>query len=268
MQGRLSPLVKGKIQAFPEKYWKKEFKVLNKTGLNLIEWTLDYNDLIRNPLITDDGIKKIKLLSKKYSVKIKSVTCDCFMQKPFWKIKKNQKILSFLKKIILSSGKLGIKYIVVPLVDKGSIENNNQEKKLIYICERYKKYLKDNKVNIVFESDLKPKSLVKFIHKFDPEFFGINYDSGNSASLNYDIDEEFRRYGKYIKNVHIKDRKKFGKTVRLGEGNVNFVKLFKNLKKIKYKGNLILQTARSKKNRHLEELKINLNYINKLKYES
>ena len=50
------------------------------------------------------------------------------MQKPFWKIKNNEKILSYLKQIIFSSGKLNIKFIIIPLVDKGSIENLHQEK--------------------------------------------------------------------------------------------------------------------------------------------
>ena len=95
-------------------------------------------------------------------------------------------------------------------------------------------------------------------------YFGINYDVGNSAGLNYEIDDEFNFYGKYIYNVHIKDRLKYGKTVRLGYGNANFLKLFKNLKKIKYNRELILQTARSKNNRHMKEIKINLEYLEKL----
>ena len=77
------------------------------------------------------------------------------------------------------------------------------------------------------------------------------------------IDDEFRFYGKYIYNLHIKDRVKFGKTVRLGNGNADFIKLFKNLEKIKYTKNLILQTARSNNNRDIEEIKINLDYLKK-----
>lgn len=268
MQGRLSPLVDKKIQAFPMKHWKKEFKELKKIGLNLIEWTLDYKNLNKNPLLTSQGKKKIKTLERKFSIKVSSVTCDCFMQKPFWKIKKNQKILNYLKRIIFSAGELKIKYIIIPLVDKGSIKNFHQEKNLISICKNYQKYLKENNVEIIFESDLKPLLLSKFIRKFNSKYFGINYDTGNSASLDYSTDEEFLNYGKFIKNVHIKDRIKFGSTVRLGVGNANFKKLFKNLKKIKYKGNLILQTARSKKNKHLEEIKLNLNYIKKFHNEN
>jgi len=47
--------------------------------------------------------------------------------------------------------------------------------------------------------------------------FGINYDVANSASLGFEIDSEFKNYGKYIYNIHIKDRLKNGKSVRLGE---------------------------------------------------
>ena len=35
--------------------------------------------------------------------------------------------------------------------------------------------------------------------------------------------------GKFIKNIHIKDRKYKGNTVRLGQGNANF---FKNITKV------------------------------------
>ena len=65
--------------------------------------------------------------------------------------------------------------------------------------------------------------------------------------MSYDIESEFKLYGKYIKNIHIKDRLKRGKTVKLGSGNVNFSKFFKLINKINYNGALILQTARSVK---------------------
>tara|TARA_Y100001936_G_C15981989_1_gene617280 strand:+ start:173 stop:1003 length:831 start_codon:yes stop_codon:yes gene_type:complete len=267
MQGRLSPLIGNKIQAFPVSNWQREFKMINKTSLNLIEWTLDYKNLSLNPLITTNGKKKIKFLKQKYSIKINSITCDCFMQKPFWKIENNKEIINFLEKIIIASGELKIKLIVIPLVDKGSIQSIKQEKKLLKICKSLKKILKKNKVQIIFESDYHPKKLGIFIKKFDRKYFGINYDTGNSASLNYNMNHEFKYYGNRILNVHIKDRKKFGNTVRLGQGNTNFKQLFTNLKKINYKGNLILQTARSKINKHLEEIQINLQFLKKIKNE-
>ena len=262
MQGRLSKIIRNKIQCFPEKNWKLEFSKAKKLGLKSIEWTLDYKNLHDNPIFSNKGQLKIKELSKKYSIKINSLTGDCFMQKPFWKTKNNEKLIFDLKKIIKSCKVLGIKFIVIPLVDNGSIQNRNDENKLIKSCNEIRKYLSNTKIRLIFESDLPPKKLKNFIKNFDPNFFGINYDIGYSASLNYELDDEFSLYGRYIYNIHIKDRVKNGSTVRLGKGNANFFKLFYNLKKIKYNGNLILQTARSKKNQHMNEVKKNLTFLN------
>ena len=52
--------------------------------------------------------------------------------------------------------------------------------------------------------------------------FGINYDTGNSASLGWDVEEEFANYFDRIYNIHIKDRTLGGTTVDLGTGDVNF----------------------------------------------
>ena len=104
-----------------------------------------------------------------------------------------------------------------------------------------------------------------FIKNFKDKNYAINYDLGNSASLSYDLEDEFNTYGKFIKNIHIKDRIKNGKTVRLGYGNVNFKKFFKLIKKINYKGPLILQTARSiKKGDDYNELETNLKFVKKM----
>jgi L-ribulose-5-phosphate 3-epimerase len=266
MQGRLSRQIGNKIQAFPEKYWKSEFSKAKKLGLNCIEWTLDYKNLQKNPIFKKKGKLEIKRLSKKYSVFIKSLTGDCFMQKPFWKLNKNTNLLEDFKKIIEAANDIGIKIIVIPLVDNGSLSKKVEVQNLFRICKNFKKYLKKTKLKIVFESDFNPKKLQKFIKKFDKKYFGINYDVGNSAALNYDVDEEFNLYGNRIYNIHIKDRIKFGKSVRLGEGNANFSKLFKNLKRIKYNKNIILQTARSKQKQHMKEININLNFLKKFHY--
>jgi L-ribulose-5-phosphate 3-epimerase len=187
------------------------------------------------------------------------------MQKPFWKTSKNSKLIDDFKNLIESCNKLKIEFIVIPLVDNGSLKNLKEEFFFIGICKNLSNFIKKNKVKIIFESDYHPKKLKKFISKFDKKIFGINYDSGNSAGLDFNINDEFNLYGDRILNIHIKDRIIDGKTVRLGEGNANIKKLFKKLMNINYKGNLILQTARSKNNKDIEEIKINLKYLNNLK---
>ena len=252
MQGRLSPMQGKKIQSFPWKNWEKEFQIGNKLDFKILEWTLDYQKLYSNPLMNDIGRRKIKNLCLKYNFEILSLTGDCFMQKPFWKVngQKRNKLQNDFLNIIKESGKLGIRFIILPLVDNGKIISQKQEEILINFVKKIYPTLRLNKIKILFESDFEPKKYLKFIKKFDREFVGINYDTGNSASYGFDPDEEISLYGKYINNVHIKDRYYKGNTVPLGEGNVDFQTVFEKLKQIKYKGNFILQGARSKKNKH------------------
>ena len=133
MQGRLSPLVDGKIRAFPFQDWKEEFQVAASLGLNLMEWTLDQNRLYENPLMTNFGRQRIRSLCLKYGLAIPSLTGDCFMQAPFWKADKvsvNLLYRDFIE-VIKASSIAGIALIVIPLVDNGRIETRSQEDCLV-----------------------------------------------------------------------------------------------------------------------------------------
>ena len=86
MQGRLSPPVDGKIQAFPWDRWRDEFAAAEKIGIGLMEWTLDHDRLAENPLMTAEGRDEIKALSARHGVRVLSLTGDIFMQMPFWRV--------------------------------------------------------------------------------------------------------------------------------------------------------------------------------------
>ena len=247
MQGRLSPMVGEMIQSFPWTNWKNEFGIANKIGLSLMEWTLDQKNLRLNPVMNQTCHAEILFLCSKNNVSIPSLTGDCFMQFPFWKMtgKEQKKYQSDFIDIIHNCSILNIKKVLIPLVDNGSIENKNHEENLTKFLNAQSKLIKKLGLNIMFESDYSPYDLKNFINKFDSKCFGINYDTGNSASLGFDPIDEIKCYGSRIVNVHIKDRVLKGNTVPLGDGNTQFDKIFRELNNIKYDGNFILQTARS-----------------------
>jgi len=261
MQGRLSIPMNNRIQSFPWKNWKEEFKILNENKFKYMEWTIDIYKFYKNPIFTD--FKKILQLKKKYKINIYSITCDCFMERPFWK-KKNKEYQIHFQDLIKAANRIGIKYVVIPLVDNGSIKSFREEKNLIEILNKNLNLFKKYNIKVLFEIDYDPSNVLRFIKMLDKKYFGINYDTGNSASLGYDIAEELTTYGKYIKNIHLKDRILGGTTVRLGNGNANFNIFFQIIKKIKYKGILIFQTARAKKfKKDVEEILINKKFIEK-----
>lgn len=256
IQGRLSPIYNGQIQCFPWKSWEAEFQLAKKGGFEVMEWTLDQENLYQNPFMTKNGQEKIKKLKEDFNLSIPSLTGDCFMQAPFWKKngEEREKLERDFLAIVDACSELNTTYIVVPLVDNGKIENSLQEEILLKFFIRNEPYLKKKRVKIIFESDLAPNDLLMFINKLSLDSFGINYDIGNSASLGYNCEDEFKAYGHRILNIHIKDRVLGGTTVYLGEGNADFPKVFSLIKESGYTGNYILQTARSKEDDHLDLL--------------
>lgn len=254
MQGRLSPPSDGKMQSFPWSSWKEEFPLAKECGFQLIEWALDQDRLYENPLMTKSGRQEIRSLIEMHGIQIWSLTGNCFMQAPFYKANGERKstLLNDFKNIILSCSHVGIGNILIPLVDDGRLGNSSQEKSLFEGLSEVTPLLEKFKMQISFESDFEPDRLAKFIGMLEPEFFGMTYDIGNSASLGYDAGEEISAYGERIVNVHVKDRVKGNGTVPLGQGDANFETVFSALKKISYMGPLILQVARDD---HLPEAK-------------
>ena len=125
MQGRLSAMVDGKIQAFPWNEWREEFPRAKALGLTRMEWTIDQDRLRENPLTTAAGQTEIRDLSRHNALRISSLTGDCFMQAPFWKTdgEAQKALVADLDLVLASCSTLGIEFVVIPLVDNGKIEN-------------------------------------------------------------------------------------------------------------------------------------------------
>jgi L-ribulose-5-phosphate 3-epimerase len=253
MQGRLSPLVHDRVQAFPWSCWQEEFPIAERSGFRLMEWTLDQGRLYENPLLTLDGRAEIRALCQHHGLTIPSVTGDCFMQAPFWKAQgvEQETLQQDFRAVAEACAALDMSIIVVPVVDDGRLENAEQESALVSYLQSQTRFFAEHRLRVAFESDLSPQELARFIRRFDLALFGINYDIGNSAASGFRPVEEIAAYGDRIINVHVKDRPLDGTTVPLSTGNADFESVFAALAGVGYTGNLILQTARSAEGDHL-----------------
>lgn len=245
MQGRLLPKYKRKFQAFPVYSWSKEFKLAKKFKLKNLEFIFDFDVYRENPLFTLHGIRKIKLLSKNTSVEVKSICADYFMERPIFS-KGLQFLINkvILKTLIKHASYLGIREIVIPCVDKSSLNNKKKKSAAIHFINCFGIYLKRYNVNIALETDLNPLDFINFIKKINSKNIRVNYDIGNSASLGFDIYKEIQSYGHLISNIHIKDRKLNGGSCVLGAGDANLDKFFSYLHKIPKNYLLIMQCYR------------------------
>ncbi len=257
MQGRLCEPVDGKIQAFPWRDWVSEFPAAAAIDLHLMEWTLDQERLYENPLMTADGQERVRGLCTQCNVSIPSLTGDCFMQSPFWKAsgKARADLQSDFLAISRACATVGIRMMVVPLVDNGRLETTEQENVLVDFLLAQHSFLAEYQLQVIFESDYTPAELARFIEHLPADRFGINYDIGNSAALGFNPAAEFAAYGARVVNVHVKDRVLGGTTVPLMAGSADFDAVFSSLAQQNYQGNFILQTARADEGNHAEVLR-------------
>lgn len=263
MQGRLTPMNRGVIQEFPKTNWKQEFFQASQHSISLIEWTIDRDKIYENPLMTKQGRLTIAELKQRTNIRIESLTADCCMQIPFWKLRnpvERAVEVEIFRELINCCSKVGIEIIVLPLVDNGAIENKENKIILKSTFQELKDLLDNKNVKIACEIDLGPDDAFDLLEYFSMNQIGINYDIGNSAALGFSAYDEWKAYGKHILNIHIKDRYSRGATVRLGQGAANFFVVRDCHKAHGYQGNWILQTARSVSDSDLSELLINYTF--------
>ncbi len=246
MQGRLSPPVGGRIQAFPGNTWEQEFKEAATIGFDEIEFIFEAPDCKSNPLFTREGLHKIKRISDETGIQVNYVCADYFMERPFFRVSESDRDQSTetLKYLIKQCVKIEIKGIEIPLVDDSKIEAEEEVELLTECLRECLPVAETCNIKLVLETSLNPDDFKALLQRINHPLIGANYDTGNSASLGSDPEEEVLKLGKWIDNVHIKDRLLGGNTVPLGEGNTDFDLVFKTLGKISYKGSFILQAAR------------------------
>jgi hexulose-6-phosphate isomerase len=267
MQGRLSPKIEGKIQAFPKNTWKNEFKLAKEIGFSSIEWIIE-KPLDTNPLFNSDGIELIKKTIQETNVIIEFICADIFIQEPILDDGKGIEIFKkILRQIISSANQIGAKYIEIPFVDNSSIRNTNYNF-IIDLFNSFEKDLKEKDIFLNLETDLDHLEFKYLLDELNLRI-GANYDIGNSASLGYDFNNEIYSYGERINNIHIKDRVLGGSTVEFGQGNANIKEVLNLLSKFNYDKGIVIQGARGLDDFQTakSQYEYSKNIINELNYE-
>ncbi|MEO9945564.1 sugar phosphate isomerase/epimerase family protein [Paraglaciecola sp.] len=245
MQGRLTPRYQGRYQCHPNGHWQSEFFVAKSLGLSLIEFIVDSWYLEDNPLLSHDGLAELQKISDESGVRVKTLCADVFMDMQFIG-NSAAHALKLLNQLITISLKLGIRDIVIPCVDRSSLQNfTSKTDEFVRLLKPVCQYASSLGIRLNLETDLPPKPFNSLLNMLGRDNIWVNYDIGNSASLGFCPDEEFTLYGDRISNVHIKDRTLNGGSVILGTGDANFQSVIAQLKSINFSGPLIFQAARA-----------------------
>ena len=260
MQGRLSPRIDEKIQAYPANTWQKEFEIAQEIGYAAIEWIVE-KPVETNALMNDSGKAEIKKVIASTGVRIDYVCADIFMQQPLVRMTEDTKSQNkeYLASILKNAKEVGAIGVEIPFVDNSSIKNETEKQEFIDVMQDAFRLAKDIDLKISLETDLPPIDFKELLENIDLDYVQANYDIGNSASLGFDPKEELEAYGLKILNVHVKDRKLGSTTVPLGTGNANINYVIQKLQEIGYSGGLTMQAARGEND--VETAKEQLKYV-------
>lgn len=243
MQGRLLPRYRDRYQAFPSGYWHSEFELAKAMGFCSIEWIVDHDTYDENPITTEEGVLLLKTFIQNSGITVRSICFDLAMQAPFHSLHQ-QKTEQQLIQILPLAAQIGVTDIVLPCVDQSRLQSNADTQEFLESLERVSSHADTHGIFLNLETDLAPKPFKQLLSACPP-CVRVNYDTGNSASLGYNPEEEFEAYGSLISDLHLKDRILNGGSVYLGTGNTNFSLIFDLLKAYQFNGFFTLQASRA-----------------------
>jgi len=138
---------------------------------------------------------------------------------------------------------LNIDQVLIPFFINADLTKNKEH--LPLVIEKFKRLapIAEKKEKILaIESTLSAEDHIKMIDAIGSEAIKVYYDVRNSRNMNYDIFHEIELLGKkrLISQIHFKEDGK-----RLGEGDIDFVKVCDTLEKIDYKGWVVVEVSTS-----------------------
>jgi hexulose-6-phosphate isomerase len=263
MQGRLLPPEGGRLQCFPREGWRQEFPHAAAAGLDAIEWIYDLYGADVNPLVTDDGVVEMQSFSRRHGVAVVSLCADYFMDRPFVTADTIEfaELREHLVWLLDRCRIAGIGRVVLPFVDASRIRGIEDKDRVIRLLSGVLPHAAACGVEIHLETALDPRRFAELLAALPHPMLKANYDSGNSASLGYDVREELAAYGHRIGSVHIKDRLRGGGTVPLGTGNADLAALLCGLTELDYAGDYVLQVARGVPGEEIGWARANRRYL-------
>lgn len=230
-------------------------------GLSHIEWIFELNAWQENPIASESGVRDIREAVQETGIQINSVCADYFMERSYLRSgsRDQMELSEKLEWLVVQTEKIGGKFIDLPFVDEAAIRSRREFSAVRQFVALAAQRAETLGIIIALETSLSPDDFRELLESVKQPTIMANYDTGNSASLGYEFDEEWASYGKWIRTIHIKDRALHGPTVPLGTGNAPFKQVFARLRHGNFSGPMVLQAARN--GDEVETAKENMRFV-------
>jgi L-ribulose-5-phosphate 3-epimerase len=244
MQGRLSP-PGHRIQAFPWDRWEREFDHARSLGIDGIEWLFEHERWEENPILSSTGRDAARTLITQTGVAVTSVCATYFMTQPFFRTSEEarRQSIEILCELIVRAAEIGARTVLIPVLEISELRTATERDLLLDSLHRPLEVAARHGVTLGLEMELPHKRYLEIVELKPHRNLGIYYDVGNATAAGYNPASDLCAFGRHLVGLHLKDRRRNGPTVPLGEGDTDFVAVVTALKQIKYAGALVLEAA-------------------------
>lgn len=224
----------------PRKDILKEIRKIGKKGFDFVDLFLEEDLAIPEKI----NIKKAKKLFKKYNLGVVGHTA--------WYLPIGSPIKSFREASVKEAERyfkvfrnLGVKYLTVHANWPPSLFSEKEGIKFqIETLKELIKSAKKYKINIMYEPIDTKKDTLTNVSKIMRNVPGLYFhlDVGHANLFKRSPVKFIRRFHKKLKHIHLHDNKgKEDEHLAIGKGKINFKRIIKELKKVRYDGTITLE---------------------------
>jgi hexulose-6-phosphate isomerase len=240
MQGRLSPRLPDRLQAFPESSWAHEFELAASLEFDFIEWLLSEE---ANPLTSEAGRREIVATSRATGVPVRSVCAPLFLKMPLvgGSAQTRAAAVSRLRAAIAQAAAVGAGRLVLPLLEEAHVRRPELEDQAVAGIDACLDAVERHGVRLALELDLAGPACSRVLRRVGHPGVVSCYDVGNATAEGHDAAIDVLPVLDALGAVHVKDRLRGAASVRLGTGDTNFAGFFAVLRDARYGGDLTLE---------------------------
>jgi len=221
-----------------------EFEIARGCGFRFIEWLCPAADLERNPIWTEHGQTEIRERMAATGIEVVSLCADYFMTYSLIRISaaEQRQRADVLTTLIERLAAVGGSILVVPILEGAAIRQREEFIEVREALDGPIQVAAAHHVTLALETDLPAAEVVELVGRSPHRSLGVCYDTGNSAAQGCNVAQDIQTLAPYLTLVHIKDRRRNGISVPLGQGAADFKAFFGAARSAGYAGPLVLET--------------------------
>jgi len=265
-------------KAFPPEWdWEKRLSVAKEIGFDYMEISIDESDeRIERLYWSEDRIMELFSLCKKTGMPVRSMCLSTHRRFPFGSADKQirAKACELMEKAILFAESMGIHVIQLAGYDVYYEPSTNESKQAFaegmkWTAEKAEQY------QVMLAMEIMDTPLINSISKhllYEAEikspWYKLYPDIGNLTAWGNDVENELEKGSSSIVAVHLKDTLAVSETfpgkfknVPFGTGCVDFIKCFRKLEQLGYKGPYLMEMWNNQGEDNIRIVKDALNFI-------